>query len=605
MTFYIALISMPWASPYRPSIQLGALSAYVQSKRPTTQFECFNYSLSVVDYVDYKIVKGLSDGKYSSWLAEAISAYFLYPQHQKNLREFFKKELKNHSLDIDQDILRPYETFLASMEKTDWNKFGCIGFSVSLCQTFSTILAAKKIREITKNTPLILGGPAVAGLVGQSLLKEYPFIDFVVNGEGEKTLIDIIDFLEVGNKKRASIRGIISADSTSTKLHETTELSDLNEVPTPNFDQYFKDLENHTRRRELMKDIEIPIEGSRGCWWDRSRKNPKLSCQFCNLNLQWQGYREKSVQKQVNELDSLSRRHNTNRFLFVDNILRFKDPEQLFQGIAGLGRSFQINLEARAHISETLLQYMKNAGVESVQIGVESLSTQTLKKINKGTTAIQNIEVMKQMERIGIANPANIIYALPDMTEVEINETLAALDFVTAYFPLQPVSFLLQYGSPYSELNERSKVVQKNHRSWAQILPSDVFDNIFFAEKEIEFNFSDNLLNLFQTLQKRLRVWREEYHAKKEFYQIEHLLKRVSHDGQCTIHDFRPTVPLCYELDELESNIYNFFERRSSMESCYTAFQEVDSGKIDSVIGNFYTNKLMFEENGVVLSLAI
>lgn len=605
MTLHVALVSMPWASPYRPSIQLGALSAYVQSKRPSTELECFHYSLSVVDYLDYKVVKGLSDGQYSSWVAEAISAYFLYPQHQKKLLNFFKKEFDGDLQFIHNNILSPYEEFLVNLETVDWDKFDCIGFSVSLCQTFSTVLAAKKIRDITKEALLLLGGPAVTGLVGQSLLKEYPFIDFVVNGEGERPLISIIDSLEAENKNLTSIKGIISADSISANLHETAELADLNEIPTPNFDQYFKGLEKHTSSKELMQDIEIPIEGSRGCWWDRSRKDPKLSCQFCNLNLQWQGYREKSVQKQINELDFLSQKYNTSRFLFVDNILRFKNPEQLFQGIVDLKHPFQINLEARAHVSESLLKCMKNAGVESVQIGVESLSTQTLKKINKGTTAIQNIEAMKYMERVGIANPANIIYALPNMVEGEINETLGALDFVSAYFPLQPASFLLQYGSPYSALNEKNKIDQKNHRLWAQILPADVFENVFFAEKEMELNFSDRLLELFQILQDRLRIWREEYYAKKEFYQVDHLLSRIHHDSQFMIHDFRPAVPLCYELDELESNIYNFFEKRRSKESCYAAFQGIGPEKINSIVDVFYTNKLMFEENGVVLSLAI
>lgn len=604
----VALISMPWAGPYRPSLQLGTLWSHVKAKKPSVDVSCFNYFLRIVDYIDYPLVRDFSDGKYSAWAIEAISTYFLFPEEREKILRYLQSRLTAHckSIDLFKDILDPYQAFIDDLTAVPWKEFDLIGFSVSLCQTFSSILATRKLRLCAPEVPIIFGGPAVTGPIGQSLLHQFPEIDYIVNGEGEGPLIHIVEQLERGIKNLEDLPAVVSARTPSHKLAETIEIKDLDTLPLPNYDSYFRDLKQSSETR-IYRDVEIPVEGSRGCWWDRSKRNPKLSCQFCNLNLQWKGYREKSVDRHVMEIDTLSKTYGVNRLLFVDNILRFKNAEGLFRGLIALGRPFRITLEARAHISDALLDLMKRCGVESVQIGIESLSSTTLKRINKGTTAIQNLEVMKHMERVGIVNPANIIYDLPDMTKEEIEETIAAVDYASAYYPLHPVPFLLQYGSPYSTFHDRDGVVQKNHSAWSEVVPQEMMQEVFFAEKELKVQSHSLSRDLTTRLVQRLAQWRQDYFEKKSAFKVAHLLYRERNEGRITIHDYRPATPLAFELHEQETQVYDFFYHHQSRQAAYNVLRDsVSSSEIDHMITNFQDHKLMFvDERDSVLSLAV
>ena len=72
----------------------------------------------------------------------------------------------------------------------------------------------------------------------------------------------------------------------------------MDALPLPDYDEYAALAEKHGLLWLLS------IEGSRGCWWDRSRRsgNARATCHFCNLNVQWMGYREKSVARLVAEV---------------------------------------------------------------------------------------------------------------------------------------------------------------------------------------------------------------------------------------------------------------------------------------------------------------
>ena len=138
------------------------------------------------------------------------------------------------------------------------------------------------------------------------------------------------------------------------------------------------------------------------------------ACAFCNLNLQWQGYRAKSHEKTVAELDALTEKYQTLSVSFMDNLMPHRDLEGLFEKVAGLGKDLRLFAEIRATTPLNELSAMARAGMHEVQVGVEALSSRLLSKFCKGTSAIQNLQIMKNCESPSLPTlESNLILEFP------------------------------------------------------------------------------------------------------------------------------------------------------------------------------------------------
>src|SRR6185295_8604606 len=131
---------------------------------------------------------------------------------------------------------------------------------------------------------------------------------------------------------------------------------------------------------------------------------------------------EKSAGTIVKQMKKLSTKYKNNRIFFLDNIIRAKGIQEFAVLIARQKIKYSLFYELRAHIRPYELLMLWEAGLEMSQIGVESLSTRILKKIGKGTTAIQNLQAMKVCAELGISHGANLIVNFPGVTSEEVNE---------------------------------------------------------------------------------------------------------------------------------------------------------------------------------------
>src|SRR5690606_303047 len=104
--------------------------------------------------------------------------------------------------------------------------------------------------------------------------------------------------------------------------------------------------------------------------------------------------------------------------------------------------------EIRSITDPEKLGFYRKAGLSTVQVGIEALSTSILTRMSKGTTTIDNIAVMKMCSASSIKMEGNLITDFPGTTEEEIAETLKNLDFVLPFLPLQAAAFFLGFGSP-------------------------------------------------------------------------------------------------------------------------------------------------------------
>ncbi|MDZ7698548.1 MAG: RiPP maturation radical SAM C-methyltransferase [Deltaproteobacteria bacterium] len=447
----LALISSPWPFFDRPSVQLGTLKGFLNQGLPDTGVDTYHLYLQIAERLGYDLYHRISS---RLWVAECPYAALLYPERMDTVRRLWGRKTRGDadlsSVDFDRlcrDIRRTSRSLLSG---TAWEEYDLIGFSICLAQLSSSLYFIREIKRRAPYIPIVVGGSACAGNMGNSLLQGIPDIDYVIQGEGEIPLLGLMRFIRGGGdafsrsrpfmengsgkrpqfsegphacEARLNIPGLMSRNALTGKA-KVQQIKDLDELPIPDYGDYFRDLKSLDPDRRFLP--RLPMEISRGCWWRKSsRKTDEKGCAFCNLNLQWEGYRRKSTERVISEIDALVTRHQVLTISFMDNLLPARGLEALFSGISDLKKDLKLFSEIRADTSHEVLRQMATAGMREVQVGVEALSTRLLKKLNKGTTAMDNLEIMKQGERADMPDlTGNLILAFPSSDAEDVAETL-------------------------------------------------------------------------------------------------------------------------------------------------------------------------------------
>ncbi|MEA1945907.1 MAG: RiPP maturation radical SAM C-methyltransferase [Thermodesulfobacteriota bacterium] len=604
----IILISAPWPLYSRPSIQIGTLKSYLKKKFPDLKVDANHFYLKVAEAIGYRRYRAISE---RTWLAETIYAALLYPERLKHIEKIFYKQAAGKSLlrkilfeTLTKQIQKISETFIHTI---DWGEYGLAGFSICLCQLTASLYFIRQIKRQFPNIFIVVGGSMFTGDATRNLFKIFPEIDVVVNGEGELPLSRLMAFLRNPRcKVMPQVKGIITPESAEKKTPvEFNQMNELSGLVPPDYDDYFELLRSFGPEKTFFPTL--PMEISRGCWWRRKQEGQRSTgCAFCNLNLQWDGYRSKNPAQVVSEIDHLTTKYKTLSIAFMDNLLPLKTSRDIFNRIARLGKDFHMFGEIRATTPEPELKAMQAAGMQEVQIGIEALSTRLLKKLNKGTTTIQNIEIMKYCEMTGIANSSNLILYFPGSDQKDVDETLRNLDFVLCFRPLKMVHFWLGMGSPVWQNPEAFGLKSVfNHRNYAVIFPPDVFKAMLFIIQSYQGDLGLQR-KLWRPVKKKLEAWKKSYGELHKGPRHENILSFRDGRNFMIIRQKRLNgQPLTHRLEGTSRVIYLFCMQHRSLKRILARFPSVATDRIEAFLKMMVDKKLMFQENNNYLSLAV
>lgn len=457
----IGLISMPWALFNRPSIQLGALSAYVK-RELQLDVDCFHPYLLLSKRIGSNDYQQIS---LKPWAGESLFAALLYPENTSNCREVYYQCLKGKDIS-------PFTIMVQQVKETidDWlntiafDRYSLVGFSVCFDQLFASLYAAQWIRSRHPQVRIVFGGSSCCQQVGVSLVQNFAQIDHIVDGEGELALCELIQMMNQENEEKIPAVIRISSDK---KL-------DINNLPVPDFSHYFKDLAAIFPNRPF--EPMLPVEFSRGCWWGK--------CTFCNLNIQWTDYRAKQAETVATEIATHHASYDALDFTFTDNALPPKEADRFFTAASDQEKDFTFFAEIRAITSEQRIEKYRAGGLNSVQVGIEAFSDSLLKKMQKGVRTIDNIAVMKYCLDHGVSLDGNIITHFPTSTAEEVAETLEALDFVLPYHPLSTAKFFLGYGSPVEQNPAQFGLTTRKHRFNRLLYPDHLRTKLVYLVRD-------------------------------------------------------------------------------------------------------------------------
>jgi len=601
----IALVSTPWPLFNRPSLQLGTLKAYLQKELPELNVDAHHLYVGVAEAIGYPIYKFISE---RSWLSEACYAALLYPEREEILRGFWTRHARDLSPKVDfRDLCRSLKAVSERLLRSvHWTSYPLIGFSVCYGQLTSSLYFIRQIKKGAPHSRIVVGGSSCAGRMGESLLRAFPEIDFVVNGEGEIPLLRLVKGLSEGSQNRTGPEGPGLLARGSGSPEGFSQVDRLDDLPAPDYTDYFENLKTLSESKRFLP--RLPVEMSRGCWWGRATLPQRSKgCAFCNLNLQWEGYRSKSLGKVVREIDSLTDRYELLSVSFMDNLLPPKNLQSLFETLAGLGKDFRLFAEIRATTSLDELLAMGAAGVHEVQVGIEALSTRLLKKLNKGTTAIQNLEIMKHCEAPNVPDlTSNLITQFPGSDERDVEETLSTLPFALPFRPLKATPFWLGYGSPvwcYPEAFGIRKV--RNHPFYRHLFPREILSQLHLLFQGYEGGMK-NQRRLWAKVTQGLRAWRTAYDSLHSASNRDPILSYQEGGRYLIIRERRLNADdRTHRLRGSSMQIYLFCEKSRPLSEIVERFPGFGQEKALPFLNMMVDKKLMFREGERFLSLAV
>lgn len=612
---------MPWAAFDLPSAAIGALSGFLKIRRPEWLVCCHHENVDVWS----SLSKQYAAISRQSIVGELVYLGHLYPESLDRVRCSIEAETREYAGRLAREGHTDVQIELAGEEVTRIlnvtgqhlldamkrlaGRYDVVGFTTSYAQLFPSLCLSKLLKASNPSLRVVLGGRGL-GPRPEAILSEYPFVDFVVCGEGEIRLLELLTQIEHSQPNLFSGFGVLGqavsdcAESPSQPaVKRCIDPLELDELPDPDYDDYYSLADNHN----ILSYV--PIEGSRGCWWDRRAKTDRYdqACYFCGVNGKSKR-REKSSRRVAQQMGILAQKHENVRFRFVDNNMGRRGGYRLAGALEEMNASYRFFLEVHATTETAELLQLMDAGCSAVQIGSESLSTPHLNRLNKGTTTIQNLRVMRACFELGIRNYGNLIVGFPESTKGEVEETRRnILRYAIAYEPLSISQYTLDVDSVVYTSPKRFGVVGiRNAAVFRKTLPRGVSERLTlpWTDYDLLHPTAD-----WDTVVDACAIWKRRHSElcqSRVFSDIRKPLFYFDGGHFLEIIDRRSDLRTM-NLDQLERDIYLYcMEIRSTTQISRHFSNRCSEDRLAAeILPAFLAEDLMFEEDGRVLSLAV
>jgi len=124
-------------------------------------------------------------------------------------------------------------------------------------------------------------------------------------------------------------------------------------------------------------------------------------------------YRSKSPERAVAEIDYLVDRYGVRKLEAADAILDMSYMDTVLAELAGRDEPPLLFYEVKANLKREHVERFAQAGLRSIQPGIESLHAETLKLMDKGNSGVINVQLLKWVTELGIGVNWNFIINIP------------------------------------------------------------------------------------------------------------------------------------------------------------------------------------------------
>jgi ribosomal peptide maturation radical SAM protein 1 len=604
----LLLASMPFAETSIPSIQLGLLQSYLKERDVTVNSR--HLYLKAADYYGLHNYNFLINSPNDPYVAQMVFSKYVFPEHWKKNKEKFRYYYEN--------ILSYNNSFLENLsfdkytEQTDrfmewilnniaWDKHDIIGFTLNYGQFLASLAFAKKIKQQYPEKKIVFGGSTTINELGQKILSTFDYVDFIVSGEGEEALF----LLTTDFEKYHTTPGLIYKEKNKTIWNENKTCIDMNTLPYPCFESYFNEIGNISQEILQYHQLygRLPIELSRGCWWN--------NCTFCNVGSYNNRYREKNYDRFVDELQFLSDTYNMLDFQVIGTTLPQKGYTDLCEKIICLNRDFTLIIESRAgSLKSNDYSLLRQAGFTHIQTGIETFSTNYIKKINKGVRVIDNIAALKFCKENHIKNSYNLIINYPNEESIDFKQTEKNIQLFQKYLEPPSISkFVVGFQSPIYTNFEQFNIEKLEPKTIDTIMyPEEILDKNFF----FFYSFKRKKQQSEKPWKKLVSSWEKNYLQQKILsakrnIALEELVFYYKDGGNfIKIYDKRHSDnAMIYMLNSDERKVFLACTDVVSKTELEDKSIDIHSSELNQILNSFVEAGIVYKENEWYLSLPI
>jgi len=281
--------------------------------------------------------------------------------------------------------------------------------------------------------------------------------DFIIIGEAEHTLLELVEQIRAGQTDYAAIRGL--AYQERYKIIKTTGrpvLKDLDSLPLPAWD-----LVDMGQYRDTWMEhsgyFSLNMNTTRGC---------PFKCNWCAKPIYGNRYNSRSPGNVITEIRHLRENYQADHIWFSDDIFGLK-PEWIaeFSNLMNLHQlriRFKIQSRADLLADQPTVKALAAAGCENVWIGAESGSQKILDAMDKGITIAQIHTATRLMKEQGIKPSFFIQFGYPGEHKEDIRSTIKMINTLLPF----EIGISVSYPLPGTKFYEKVKAELKYKTNW-------------------------------------------------------------------------------------------------------------------------------------------
>jgi anaerobic magnesium-protoporphyrin IX monomethyl ester cyclase len=281
--------------------------------------------------------------------------------------------------------------------------------------------------------------------------------DFVLLGEGEQTLLELLLAIRDGQEEFEAIAGLAwRKNGMPVRSFARKVMKDLDRLPLPAWD--LVDMEHY--RKVWMQHhgyFSLNISTTRGC---------PYKCNWCAKPIYGNRYNARSPRHVVKEIRFLKERYQFDHIWMCDDIFGLKPGwvQEFAELVEGEKILFRFKIQSRADLlmQENYVQALARAGCENSWMGAESGSQKILDAMDKGTTVEQIAGATRLLREHGICASFFIQFGYPGETREDIELTIRMIK------TLMPdnIGISVSYPLPGTVFHERVKSELKEKTNW-------------------------------------------------------------------------------------------------------------------------------------------
>jgi ribosomal peptide maturation radical SAM protein 1 len=597
MTMDVLLAVVPFADVERPAIGVSLLKAEVARAGFSCAVEYLNFGLA--ETIGHELYTAISESIPSeSLVGDWFFADVLFGDDIPPAQDYVDKILRRLAgpsiINAIQQARPVRHQFVEqAAQRLHARRARVVGFTTTFHQTCCSVAIARRLKQLPDPPVIVFGGANCEGEMGLQLLRAFPEIDYVCTREGDIAFPLFLQRL-LRDGDPSAVPGILhQGESKAVTLPEL--VTNLDALPIPDYDDYMSRLLVSPLHGTIAP--ELLIETSRGCWW-----GAKQHCTFCGLNGDTMGYRSKSPDRAFDELSFLSTTYGVRKIDCVDNILDLRYVPTLFPRLAASDLDLELFYEVKANLRQDQIAALRAGGVRTIQPGIESFSNEILRRMRKGCTGLQNIQLLRWCEEAGIAVAWNILAGFPGEAPDEYAAMARLLPLLVHLPP--PSSCAPIRLDRFSPL-----FVGAEAFSLRRVRPTSAYYYVYpLGRRELsrlayffDFDYGDDRhpADYIGDLRREVEHWLLARSVEET--ERPRLDATIEADGSVTIADTRPcAVQPVHQLTGLDAEIYLACDSAQGIASLSARFEAVEPA-----LARLTRDGLMVEMEGRVLSLAV